>query len=364
MLIGPRGQNLIFIISQPRAGSTMLQRMMGSHPRIHTLSEPWIMLHSLYALRREGYEAEYDAPRSWRAVDEFLDSLPGRREEYVEGLRRMHAYLYDRALVGSGKSHFLDKTPRYYLVVRELIQLFPDAQYVFLLRNPLSILASLVTEREHRAVLHLSDCRHDLLSAPAHVLQGIRSLADRCATVRYEDLVQQPQETMRGICEKLALDYEPEIVEYGGGGAQEKKWTFGDQGTVYEERQPVTDRIDRWKGVLSQSACRKKWAEAYLNALGRETVEAMGYPFDELKGAVRALHAPKDSVAITWDMALKGVRSCSLRERFRLLCLVHAPRFIARHAAGLKCSIRTRGLWGTSRLAWRRSRDWLLKRRN
>ena len=58
---GKQGENLIFIISQPRAGSTLLQRILGGHPEIHTAAEPWIMLHPLYALKSKGCSAEYNA---------------------------------------------------------------------------------------------------------------------------------------------------------------------------------------------------------------------------------------------------------------------------------------------------------------
>ena len=32
----------------------MLQRMVGSHPSIHTFSEPWLMLHPVYGVKEEG----------------------------------------------------------------------------------------------------------------------------------------------------------------------------------------------------------------------------------------------------------------------------------------------------------------------
>ena len=54
-------KNLIFLISQPRAGSTLTQRILGSHQDIHTISEPWIMLHPFYALRDKGCQMEYSA---------------------------------------------------------------------------------------------------------------------------------------------------------------------------------------------------------------------------------------------------------------------------------------------------------------
>ena len=38
------GDNLIFIISQPRSGSTLLQRMLSGHADIKSAAETWLML--------------------------------------------------------------------------------------------------------------------------------------------------------------------------------------------------------------------------------------------------------------------------------------------------------------------------------
>jgi len=53
-----QGSNLIFILSLPRSGSTLLQRILGGHSQVHTVAEPWLMLNPLYALRETGIEAE------------------------------------------------------------------------------------------------------------------------------------------------------------------------------------------------------------------------------------------------------------------------------------------------------------------
>ena len=40
-------KNLIFIISPPRSGSTLLQRILNNSSEIETTSEPWFLLHYL-----------------------------------------------------------------------------------------------------------------------------------------------------------------------------------------------------------------------------------------------------------------------------------------------------------------------------
>jgi len=55
------GKNLIFLISQPRSGSTLLQKILNTHSQIISASEPWIMLNPVYALRSSGIKAEYNS---------------------------------------------------------------------------------------------------------------------------------------------------------------------------------------------------------------------------------------------------------------------------------------------------------------
>lgn len=92
MSIGLEGQNLIFLISQPRSGSTLTQRILGSHPDIHTLAEPWLMLHPSYGMKSVGYDAEYNADWARTIVQQFLQKLPTGEKTYYEGLRRMYTY--------------------------------------------------------------------------------------------------------------------------------------------------------------------------------------------------------------------------------------------------------------------------------
>ena len=55
------GHDLIFLISQPRSGSTLLQRMLAGHSWIQTSAETWLMLHPAYGLRHQGIQTDYRA---------------------------------------------------------------------------------------------------------------------------------------------------------------------------------------------------------------------------------------------------------------------------------------------------------------
>ncbi|MEO8658693.1 MAG: sulfotransferase [Bryobacteraceae bacterium] len=277
------GENLIFVVSQPRAGSTMLQRILGAHPDIHTLSEPWIALHPLLALREDGYAPSFDLSISRNATKEFLQQLPEGDEAYCEGLRRMLNYLYGRALQLSGKSIFLDKTPRYFLIILELLRVFPRARFVFLIRNPLAVLISILeTWCNTNPSVELSYSRNDLMIAPQLILNGIQHAGNRAIVTRYEELVASPASAVQQLCDSLGIAFYPAMIEYGTAPANQERWTYGDQGTVYRESAPVKERAERWREVLNQKPEWAVWARGYLTSLGQQVVTDLGYDYQEL----------------------------------------------------------------------------------
>ncbi|MCS3956546.1 hypothetical protein GGP81_003088 [Salinibacter ruber] len=138
------GSNLVFVACQPRSGSTLLQRMLGTHPEVHTVSEPWLMLPPVYVMRSDGVKAEYGAGLAHEGLQTFIEDLPAGLEDYVEGLRQMYGYLYGRMLDATSARIFLDKTPRYYLILPELRRIFPEARFILLHRHPMAVLSSIL----------------------------------------------------------------------------------------------------------------------------------------------------------------------------------------------------------------------------
>ncbi|HEY1336606.1 MAG TPA: sulfotransferase [Bryobacteraceae bacterium] len=294
---GRRGENLIFLISQPRAGSTLLQKILGSHSAIHTVSEPWVALHPLFGLRESGIAANYGARQALIGVRDFLGQLPDGEDAYWDAVRLMLGRLYRSALEPSGKRFFLDKTPRYYHILPELRRVFPRARFVFLLRNPLAVLASAI---EAWAPDDCPDCvrpfRHDLAVAPGCIAEAIRASAGDCCVLCYEELAANPAPAVARICDFLGLPFEPPMIDYGRSAAGRAIWRYGDTRTVYRESRPVASRIARWKKTL-RSPIRMAWAHGCLHSIGRETITALGYGFDELARAF----PPQPGLEHAWD---------------------------------------------------------------
>lgn len=337
---GSLGQNLIFLVSQPRAGSTLLQKILANHPAILTISEPWLMLHPLYALKGGGYEAEYDARLASTSLRGFVEILPKGEEDYIEGIRRMYGYLYWRLLGDSGKVYFLDKTPRYYFILPELYRVFPGARFIVLIRNPLAVLASVITTWTSGDIYRLFDFRLDLMTAPQRLLEAMELLGPRAIRVQYEDVAMNPDASIQRICKGLGIDYVPEMIEYG---THEHRWPLGDQDEVYKRSRPAAGNAERWVQTLADPQVWRL-ARDYLEVLGKETVEKLGYQYEAMR---QVLEASRPNRVRLWSTS--GLREVLEKPTER--------NKAGRGPVRLVRSIRSAGLRGTASTLTRKFRS-------
>ena len=275
------GDNLIFLISQPRSGSTLFQRMLSGHPEVHSTAEPWVMLHPLYALRENGIETEYRADLAKQGLEDFLMQVPEGSELYRKAIRNLGNTLYNRMLELSGKRYFLDKTPRYYHIIPELYSIFPNAKFIILLRNPIAVLSSVLkTWCENRVEALQIQNIIDLVKGPVCLLNGIKSLKERAIVVDYESLVQYPERMMLRVCNRIGIPYYENLLNYGS--RPKPIGRFGDLVGICKHSHPVTNSINKWKKNV-QSNEFSDFAQKFLNELGENVVYEMGYNYHELK---------------------------------------------------------------------------------
>jgi hypothetical protein len=309
------GQNLIFIISMPRSGSTLLQRVLGGHPDLVFTSEPWVMLSPVYGTRTKGIETEYDAEWANLGVSEFLEHYTDGPEVYDDAVRAFANTIYANAIAKSGGQRFIDKTPRYIFIVKDLIRLFPAAKFVFLLRNPLSILSSIVNTQIQEDLWGLENFSEELLRGPESILQGIQTLGDKAIVVRYEDFVSAPEESLKKLCDPLNLDYEPGMLEYDNSQAMQGR--MQDRTGVHQYLRPEKSRAESWRDVLN-NAQQTHFAQCYLQDLGRDTLDAFGYSYADLMTEVddAAEQQHKTGWIFPWRVAIKHPQQLGGKDQY------------------------------------------------
>jgi Sulfotransferase family len=272
----------IFLLSLPRSGSTLVQRVLARHPDVATAPEPWLLLPQMYALRERGMWAEYVQVSAARALNGFADGLPGGADAYLSEVREFALRLYDRA--GGDRRYFVDKTPRYHLIVEDLFRTFPDARFVFLWRNPLAVAASMI-ETWARGRWSIQRWHVDLFDGLEHLVTAQETHGSGSVTVRYEDLVGSPRPTWDDLF--AALDLTLDETYLSDLDSVRVAGRMGDP-TGQERYQGLsTEPLERWTRTFS-TPVRKRWARGYLGWIGPQRLAAMGYEADTLLAQLEA----------------------------------------------------------------------------
>jgi len=278
-------KKLLFLIGSPRSGSTLLTRMLGSHPEVFAPQEP----HLLTPLAHLGYyasveKAPYDPAITQAAMRELVRALPGGEEDYLDALRACSDSLYRKLLEPSGRSRLLDKTPAYALVLDFVARLYPESQTIVLTRNPMAVWSSFVKsffDGDHRA----AHAHNPLLEryVPA-IARFLRERPMPCHHLRYEELVADPDDEMRRICDFAKLEFDPGMVDYGGKPAGQERSVdgLGDPITVAKETRPTTKSIEKWAGDMAGDPDAVELARRILDSLLDEDLATWGYARQDL----------------------------------------------------------------------------------
>lgn len=218
----------------------------------------------------------------------FCQYLRGGKPTFYAQVRRFALGLYEEA-ADPGATIFLDKTPRYGLYIEELLTAFPDAPMIVLWRNPLSILGSLSRSFDdsrwtpHHHIVDLYDLLERLTSAVA-------GNPTRFYELRYEDLVEDPGANLRRLLKYLDLPWHDAVEQDFA--ATDVPGPVGDMarpGMFSHQTVVSSTALDRWQHILA-SPVRKRYAIRYLDWVGTERLQRMGYDREALRQQV--LDAP------------------------------------------------------------------------
>ncbi len=222
----------VFILSAPRAGSTLLRAMLAGHPDL--FAPPELALLSFHTLG-ERYRAFAGRDSGWlegvwRALMEIRGCSLDEAQALMAALEaedlptpqfyaRLQAWIAPRTLV--------DKTTTYALSVRTLRRAeawFDGARYIHLVRNPTASVLSYLDSRLDPAFGHAypytarEKAELFWLIANENIQRFFREVpAERRLTVRFEELVQAPEAVGRALCEFLGVPFHPALLEpYAG----------------------------------------------------------------------------------------------------------------------------------------------------
>lgn len=264
----------IFIVGVPRSGTTLLRVILNRHPNIAIADETYFFYY-VHARRRAFGDLAREANRR-RLVKAYLETwriarLGLEREKLATRLVRegtsysaffaslMSAYAESRSKQRPG-----EKTPQHASNVETLLEWFPGATVVHVVRDPRDVVASLQNVPwGHRSTAANARLWVSLVKAVRRT-EGHAG----CLTVRYEDLVNDPESCLRSLCEGVEEPYVRQLLSAPSHEMADRPW-------FRRAYQPITaSRVGFWRKDLRSSQARivERIAGSLMRAYGYEPI--------------------------------------------------------------------------------------------
>ena len=198
---------LIFIGGMPRSGTTLMRAMLDAHPDVRCGEETRVIPRIL-GMRSHWQKSETERRRLSEAgiTNDVIDHA---LKAFILEVIARHGEAAPRLC---NKDPFTLKSSVY------LSNLFPNAKFIFMIRDGRAVVHSIITRKVTITGFNLNDPRSCLSkwsqAMEAMYAQCLHVGADRCMPLYYEQLVLHPELWMKRICDFLELPWNSSVLHH------------------------------------------------------------------------------------------------------------------------------------------------------
>lgn len=222
----------VFIIGQPRTGTTLVERIVTAHSAAHSAGELQQFGNCIRRLTRYDSQERF-SPELFTRAQEIDPRLLG--DQYLLRTTRLRGEL----------PRFVDKLPYNYLFLPHILAALPGAKIIHLVRDPRDVCFSVFKQLFADAYPH----SYSLEEMARHFVRYHRLMASwrerfpgRFLDVRYEDVVSDLEGNARRLLDYLELPWEQACVEF------HKQDTAVSTASAVQVREPAHSRsVGRWR---------------------------------------------------------------------------------------------------------------------
>ncbi|MFI5460512.1 MAG: tetratricopeptide repeat protein [Isosphaerales bacterium] len=221
----------VFVVGMPRSGTTLIEQVLASHPRVFGAGE--------LRLARETFQGVPEAVGRAEAPLDCVEYLDRNAAQY---LARRH--LNELAALDGSADRVVDKMPENTLYLGLIAALFPRAKLIHCRRDVRDV--ALSCWMTHFAQVRWA-CDPDHIASRVHEYQRVmnywrRVLPVPVFEVDYEDMVADPERVSRELVAWCALEWDPVCLEFY------KTRRPVRTTSVAQVRQPLySSSVGRWK---------------------------------------------------------------------------------------------------------------------
>ncbi len=216
----------LFIVGRPRSGTTLLRMLFDAHPNVVVPPECQfaVNLYGKYGKKNFWTEKDLDnffvdIQKQWRIEMWNLD-FP-QLHKNLHGMDGNHSYgdickvvyaTYQSLFLKEKIQLFGDKNPGYSIYTKRLGRIFPGARFIYINRDYRDNYVSIKGVGFDLPIPSLPAQKWKYFYKKIHKDSLMRP--ESYCFIRYEDLVAQPEETMRKLCAFAGISYYAQSLNF------------------------------------------------------------------------------------------------------------------------------------------------------
>ena len=195
VLYEPAPRKLSFLVGFPRSGTTLLDTFLLGHPQIMVLEEEQLVGR---------------AARGAKVYD-----LPNKSRRWVKETRALYLRLLSQSTGASFNGLVVDKFPLDMAAAPLIHAMFPDAPIIFMQRHPCDVVLSGFMQAFGVVNFGTIEDAADYYDAMMSVWTNSKNALPLIThTVVYENLVDDPEGTLRPLVDFLGMEWDDHILDH------------------------------------------------------------------------------------------------------------------------------------------------------
>jgi hypothetical protein len=242
---------LFFVGGAPRSGTTLVQRILGAHSEVYAGPE-FGLVSQIMELRTQFLQRIITG-----RISTYLDM-----QDTNEIFEQFILSMFQKKADETKKPYLSEKTPPNIEVFSELQDCMPQAKYIFVVRDPRAVVASLLEVGQKMqadstpAPLHLRKTRHAVGLVNAMWEKGNKALlrGDNVLLVHYEDIISAPESAIKRLTDFLGISFEESMLRIQDSKSDTSEFKAGEAYWYSKEQLNMaidSQSVEKWKASLS-----------------------------------------------------------------------------------------------------------------
>lgn len=278
-----------YVMAIGRSGTTLLANILDAHPNMVVPPESFFILH---LERKYGKTTFWDARTIKKFIDDVYVDRPFRLmwkvprevvercfeslppvQNFNEACNRIRMS-YNASFATKDIKLIGDKHPIYSNFSQRMMRINPEAKIIHMVRDPRGTGSGQITTFKRKDALGVGY----LWARYNNNLLELQNLyPEKYFLLKYEDLIQKPEETVQRVCEFLEIPFHPQMMDY----RKEMVERFDDYTHAITKKhqsllQPIDPKMaEKWRTKLSEKQI------AQIEFATYQTASRLGYQFEK-----------------------------------------------------------------------------------